>query len=57
MYGVDGDRGVSQLPPYIRDRCSVSMDSVQMFYAPRRRYSHVGGISPEAFERLLNESP
>jgi putative transposase len=29
-------------------------DYIEMFYNPRRRYSHVGGISPEAFERLSN---
>ena len=26
-------------------------DYIEMFYNPRRRHSHVGGVSPEAFER------
>jgi transposase InsO family protein len=25
-----------------------------MFYNPRRRHSHLGGVSPEAFERASN---
>ncbi len=32
-------------------------DYIEMFYNPRRRHSHVGGISPEAFERLSDQSP
>jgi len=32
-------------------------DYIEMFYNSRRRHSHVGGISPEAFERLSNQGP
>jgi putative transposase len=34
-----------------RDEARADLfDYVEMFYNPRRRHSHVGGISPEAFE-------
>ncbi|MGO1072781.1 IS3 family transposase, partial [Lysobacter sp. CA199] len=26
-------------------------DYIEMFYNPTRRHSHLGGVSPEAFER------
>ncbi|MBT4292738.1 IS3 family transposase, partial [bacterium] len=29
-------------------------DYIEMFYNPRRRHSHLGGVSPEAFERASN---
>jgi putative transposase len=29
-------------------------DYIEMFYNPTRRHSHIGGISPEAFERASN---
>jgi putative transposase len=29
-------------------------DYIEMFYNPRRRHSHIGGVSPEAFERASN---
>lgn len=32
-------------------------DYIEMFYNQRRRHSHVGGVSPEAFERLSNQGP
>ena len=31
-------------------------DYIEMFYNPRRRHSHIGGVSPEAFERASNDS-
>ncbi len=30
-------------------------DYIEMFYNPKRRHSHIGGVSPEAFERALNQ--
>ncbi len=30
-------------------------DYIEMFYNPRRRHSHIGGVSPEAFERASND--
>jgi putative transposase len=34
-----------------RDEARADLfDYVEMFYNPRRRHSHVGGVSPEAFE-------
>jgi len=32
-------------------------DYIEMFYNPTRRHSHIGGVSPEAFERLANCGP
>ncbi len=32
-------------------------DYIEMFYNPKRRHSHIGDVSPEAFERLSNGSP
>jgi putative transposase len=29
-------------------------DYIEMFYNPRRRHSHLGGVSPEVFERASN---
>ena len=29
-------------------------DYIEMFYNPKRRHSHIGGVSPEAFERASN---
>lgn len=29
-------------------------DYIEMFYNPTRRHSHIGGVSPEAFERASN---
>lgn len=29
-------------------------DYIEMFYNPRRRHSHIGGVSPEAFEHASN---
>jgi len=29
-------------------------DYIEMFHNPTRRHSHIGGISPEAFERASN---
>jgi putative transposase len=29
-------------------------DYIEMFYNPRRRHSHIGNVSPEAFERASN---
>jgi putative transposase len=31
-------------------------DYIEMFYNPRRRHSHNGGVSPEAFERASRQS-
>ncbi len=34
-----------------RDEARADMfDYIEIFYNPRRRHSHVGGVSPEAFE-------
>jgi putative transposase len=30
-------------------------DYIEMFYNPRRRHSHIGGVSPEAFERASSQ--
>jgi putative transposase len=30
-------------------------DYIEMFYNPRRRHSHIGGVSPEAFECASND--
>jgi putative transposase len=30
-------------------------DYIEMFYNPRRRHSHIGGVSPEVFERTSNK--
>jgi putative transposase len=30
-------------------------DYIEMFYNPRRRHSHIGGVSPEAFERASRQ--
>ena len=30
-------------------------DYIEMFYNPKRRHSHLGGVSPEAFERASND--
>jgi len=36
-----------------RDEARADLfDYIEMFYNPRRRHSHVGNISPEAFERV-----
>ena len=32
-------------------------DYIEMFYNPRRRHSHIGGVSPAAFERASNGGP
>ncbi len=32
-------------------------DYIEMFYNPKRRHSHIGNISPEAFERASNSGP
>ena len=31
-------------------------DYIEMFYNPKRRYNHLGGVSPEAYERASNDS-
>lgn len=31
-------------------------DYIEMFYNPTRRHSHLGGVSPEAFESASNEA-
>jgi transposase InsO family protein len=28
-------------------------DHIEMFYNPRRRHSHLGGVSPEAYEASI----
>ncbi|MFH1314027.1 MAG: IS3 family transposase, partial [Candidatus Eisenbacteria bacterium] len=30
-------------------------DYIEMFYNPRRRHSHIGGVSPEVFERASSK--
>ena len=38
-----------------RDEARTDLfDYIEMFYNPKRRHSHVGGVSPEAFERASN---
>jgi putative transposase len=38
-----------------RDEARTDLfDYIEMFYNPRRRHSHIGGVSPEAFERASN---
>jgi putative transposase len=32
-------------------------DYIEMFYNPKRRHSHIGGVSPEAFERASSDRP
>lgn len=35
-----------------QDEARVDLfDYVEMFYNPKRGHSHIGGVSPEAFER------
>ena len=31
---------------------AVIFDYIEMFYNQTRRHSHIGGVSPEAFERV-----
>ena len=39
-----------------RDEARADLfDYVEMFYNPKRRHSHVGGVSPEAFEAASSE--
>lgn len=39
-----------------RDEARVDLfDYIEMFYNPKRRHSHIGGISPEAFENASNQ--
>jgi putative transposase len=38
-----------------RDKARADLfDYVEMFYNPRRRHSHIGGVSYEVFERASN---
>ena len=40
-----------------RDEARADLfDFVEMFYNPKRRHSHIGNISPEAFERASCQS-
>jgi len=32
-------------------------DYIEMFYNPRRRHSHLGGVSPEAYEQASRSGP
>jgi len=32
-------------------------DYIEMLYNPKRRHSHLGSVSPEAFERASNDGP
>ena len=41
-----------------RDEARADLfDYIEMFYNPKRRHSHLGGVSPEAFERASNDGP
>ena len=39
-----------QIYPTRKEARKDLFDYIEMFYNPKRRHSHIGGVSPEAFE-------